>query len=50
MIETAAVLSAVVRHWDDLTIILAMLFVNAGVGCVSACKIDPVDWGIGVEN
>lgn len=32
MIEIAAVLSALVRHWEDLAIILAMLFVNAGVG------------------
>ena len=32
MIEIAAVLSGVLRHWDDLTIILVMLFVNAGVG------------------
>jgi H+-transporting ATPase len=32
MIEIAAILSAVVQHWDDLAIILLMLFVNAGVG------------------
>jgi H+-transporting ATPase len=32
MIEIAAVLSAIVRHWPDLAIILAMLFFNAAVG------------------
>ncbi len=32
LIEIAAVLSASVRHWGDLGIIAAMLFVNAGVG------------------
>jgi H+-transporting ATPase len=32
MIEAAAVLSAVVRHWEDLGIILALLLMNAGVG------------------
>ncbi len=32
MIEAAAVLSAVVRHWADLGIILALLIVNAVVG------------------
>lgn len=32
MIEVAAVLSAVVRQWDDFVIILAMLVFNAGVG------------------
>ena len=32
MIEVAAVLSAVVRHWEDFTIILALLLMNAGVG------------------
>ena len=32
MIEAAAVLSAVLGHWADLVIILAMLFINAGVG------------------
>jgi H+-transporting ATPase len=32
MIEVAAVLSAVVRHWQDFGIILALLFVNAVVG------------------
>ncbi len=31
MIEAAAVLSALVHKWEDFTIILIMLFVNAGV-------------------
>jgi H+-transporting ATPase len=32
MIEVAAVLSAVVGHWDDFVIILTLLLMNAGVG------------------
>lgn len=32
MIEAAAVLSALVRHWADLIIILLLLIFNAGVG------------------
>ena len=32
MIEVAAALSAVVRHWEDFAIILTLLLVNAGVG------------------
>ncbi|HET9030157.1 MAG TPA: plasma-membrane proton-efflux P-type ATPase [Candidatus Aquilonibacter sp.] len=32
MIEAAAALSALVRHWDDFGIILALLLINAGVG------------------
>jgi len=32
MIEVAAVLSAILRHWDDFGIILALLVMNAGVG------------------
>ncbi len=32
MIETAAILSAVLRHWADLVIILVLLIVNALVG------------------
>jgi H+-transporting ATPase len=32
MIEIAAVLSAVVRHWEDFAIILVLLLMNAGVG------------------
>jgi H+-transporting ATPase len=40
MIETAAVLSAVVRHWADFVVILAMLLVNAGVGFWQEFKAD----------
>ena len=32
MIEVAAILSALVRHWEDFAIILALLLMNAGVG------------------
>jgi H+-transporting ATPase len=32
MIEVAAILSAVLRHWTDFGIILALLLMNAGVG------------------
>ncbi len=32
MIEVAAILSAVVHHWEDCGIILALLMMNAGVG------------------
>ncbi len=32
MIEIAAALSGLLRHWDDLSIILVLLFINAGVG------------------
>ena len=32
LIEVAAILSAVVRHWEDFGIILALLLLNAGVG------------------
>jgi H+-transporting ATPase len=32
MIEVAAVLSALVRHWDDFTIIFALLVFNAVIG------------------
>ncbi|MGA3128757.1 MAG: cation-transporting P-type ATPase [Candidatus Korobacteraceae bacterium] len=32
MIELGAILSAVVRHWEDFGIILALLLMNAGVG------------------
>jgi H+-transporting ATPase len=32
MIEAAAILSALVRHWTDFVIILALLVMNAGVG------------------
>ena len=40
MIEVAALLSAVVRHWDDLAIILAMLIINAAVGFWQEFKAD----------
>lgn len=40
MIEIAALLSAVLGHLDDLTIILAMLFINAGVGFWQEFKAD----------
>jgi H+-transporting ATPase len=40
MIEIAAVLSAVLGHWDDLAIILLMLFINAGVGFWQEFKAD----------
>jgi H+-transporting ATPase len=40
MIEIAAVLSGLLRHWDDLTIILVMLFINAGVGFWQEFKAD----------
>ncbi len=32
MIEVASILSAIVHHWWDFTIIVVMLFINAGVG------------------
>lgn len=32
MIEVAAVLSAIIRHFADLAIILVLLLINAGVG------------------
>ncbi|WP_395666400.1 plasma-membrane proton-efflux P-type ATPase [Methylocella sp.] len=40
MIEVAAALSAALRHWDDLAIILTMLFINAGVGFWQETKAD----------
>ncbi len=40
MIETAAVLSGLLRHWPDLSIILVMLFINAGVGFWQEFKAD----------
>jgi H+-transporting ATPase len=40
MIEIAALLSGVLRHWDDLAIILVMLFINAGVGFWQEFKAD----------
>ncbi len=40
MIEVAAGLSAALGHWADLGIILAMLFINAGVGFWQEFKAD----------
>jgi H+-transporting ATPase len=40
MIEVAAVLSAVLGHWEDLAIILLMLLINAGVGFWQEYKAD----------
>jgi H+-transporting ATPase len=40
MIETAAALSAAVRHWADFAVILAMLLVNAAVGFWQEFKAD----------
>ncbi|WP_019938038.1 plasma-membrane proton-efflux P-type ATPase [Bordetella sp. FB-8] len=40
MIEIAALLSGFLQHWADLAIILAMLFVNAGVGFWQEFKAD----------
>ncbi len=40
MIEIAALLSALVRHWEDFAIILAMLLINAGVGFWEEHKAD----------
>jgi H+-transporting ATPase len=40
MIEIAAVLSGILRHWDDLAIIVVMLLVNAGVGFWQEFKAD----------
>ena len=40
MIEIAALLSGLLRHWADLAIILAMLFINAGVGFWQEFKAD----------
>ena len=40
MIEIAAALSATLEHWADLAIILAMLFINAGVGFWQEFKAD----------
>ncbi|MCL4423374.1 MAG: hypothetical protein M1115_09490 [Actinobacteria bacterium] len=34
MIEVAAIVSAVVRHWDDLVVILVLLMFNSTVGCL----------------
>ncbi|MBC7228811.1 MAG: plasma-membrane proton-efflux P-type ATPase [Actinobacteria bacterium] len=40
MVEAALVLSAVIGHWDDFFIILAMLLINAAVGFYQEHKAD----------
>ena len=40
MIEAAAILSAVVRHWEDFTIIAVLLLLNAAVGFWQEYKAD----------
>jgi H+-transporting ATPase len=40
MIEVAALLSAILQHWDDLAIILSLLVVNAVVGFWQENKAD----------
>ena len=40
MIEVAAALSAAVGHWDDFSVIIAMLLINAGVGFVEEKNAD----------
>ncbi|MAA97551.1 MAG: plasma-membrane proton-efflux P-type ATPase [Stappia sp.] len=40
MIEAAALLSAILGHWEDLAIILTMLVINAGVGFWQEFKAD----------
>ena len=40
MIEGAAVLSCAAQHWEDFTIILVMLALNAGVGFWEEHKAD----------
>ena len=40
MIEVAAILSAVVHHWEDFWIILVLLLLNAGVGFWQEYKAD----------
>ncbi|RKF21833.1 plasma-membrane proton-efflux P-type ATPase [Altericroceibacterium spongiae] len=40
MIEVAALLSAIVGHWEDFAVIVTMLLVNAGVGFWQEYKAD----------
>lgn len=40
LIEIAAILSAVIRHWEDFCVIMIMLLVNAGVGFWQEYKAD----------
>jgi H+-transporting ATPase len=54
MIEVAAILSAIVRHWDDLIIISVLLFFNALVGFWQEYKaanaLEPLKDGDGGGN
>ncbi|MFX1404948.1 MAG: cation-transporting P-type ATPase, partial [Promethearchaeota archaeon] len=40
MIEAAAILSAVIQHWEDFAVILVMLMINAVVGFWQEKKAD----------
>ncbi|MFA5332626.1 MAG: plasma-membrane proton-efflux P-type ATPase [Methanoregula sp.] len=40
MIEAAAILSAIISHWEDLAIILLMLLINAVVGFIQEKKAE----------
>ncbi|MFA5747443.1 MAG: cation-transporting P-type ATPase [Candidatus Paceibacterota bacterium] len=40
MIEIAAILSAVIRHWEDFGVIFAMLLINSMVGFWQEYKAD----------
>jgi len=40
MIEVAAALSAIIRHWEDFWVIFAMLLINAAVGFWQEYKAD----------
>ncbi len=40
MIETAAVLLAVIERWGDVGIIIVMLLINSGVGFFEEYKAD----------
>jgi len=40
MIEVAAILSAIIHHWEDFWIIVALLLLNAGVGFWEEHKAD----------
>ena len=40
MIEIAAILSAIINHWEDFTIIMVLLLLNAAVGFWQEHKAD----------
>ena len=40
MIEAAVIISAIIQHWDDFSVILALLMVNAVVGFWQEHKAD----------